>query len=78
MKSYNFTEIEVKINQQPYSRVDETNQLLQLHKASIRNSSGLVTNFNDKFGACCCWSVVLSVTGTIIGTTIWCLVKYYG
>lgn len=78
MKSYNLTEIEIKINQQPYSKVDETNQLLELHKSSIRNSTGLATDYNDKFCACCCWTVVLGVTGTIIGATIWCLVKYYG
>ena len=78
MNSYKVAHIEIKINPSSNSNLSENDQLLQLHRSSVRNYSGLPTNFNDNLGACCCWSVILGVCGTIIGATIWCLVKYYG
>ncbi len=76
MNNYKVQQIEIKINNSNDRGLSENNQLLELHRSSVRNFGGLPTNFNDNLGACCCWSVVISVCGTIIGATIWCLVKY--
>ena len=76
MNSYQAKQIEIKINKSLFTNnYDETNQLIQLHQASIRNSA--IANTNDKMSACCYWSVVLGVSSSIVGATIWCLIHYY-
>ena len=76
MNSYNTTQIEITINKPSENTTcDETNQLIQLHRASIRNNE--IHNSNDKLGACCYWSVVLGISSSIIGATIWSLINYY-
>jgi hypothetical protein len=77
MKSYKVTEIEIKINNSTDLNLDENDKLLQLHRSSVRNYTGLPTNFSDNLGACCIWSVVLGISGTIICATIWSIVRYY-
>jgi hypothetical protein len=77
MKSYKSIDTSIKINP-TVSALDETNQLLIFHNGSIGNSA--ITqppNLNDRLGLCCYWSVVIGISGSIIGATIWSLVHYY-
>ena len=34
-------------------------------------------NIRDKISTGCYWSLVISISGVIIGSTLWCIIKYY-
>jgi len=48
---------------------NEQTNLLPIQHESINKIGGM--------SSCCYWSVVLGISGIIIGTTIWCLARYY-
>jgi len=65
----------VRINN--FEHPNETNKLLNNYFRAVGNSNSIHPDLNDKLCTCCYWSLIIGISGTLIGTTIWCLVKYY-
>ena len=68
----------IKINNLAQQSPNESHKLLENHFSPIGNGNSTPPNLNDKLYTCCYWSLILGIGGTLIGSTIWCLVKYYG
>jgi hypothetical protein len=34
-------------------------------------------NIRHKISNCCYWALVISISSVIIGSTLWCIIKYY-
>lgn len=67
----------IKINNLVPPQHNEKNKLLNNHLIPVGNGYSTHPDLNDKVVACCYWSLILGIGGTLIATTIWCLVKYY-
>ena len=71
-------ETNIKINNLSQQSPNENIKLLNNYLSPVGNGNSTHPDLNDKMNACCYWSLILGIRSTIIGSTIWCLVKYYG
>ena len=54
---------------------EEVEKYSILHQNNNNNKNK--NNIRDKISTGCYWSLVISISGVIIGSTLWCIIKYY-
>lgn len=71
------TTTDIKINNLDEQILDETTRILQHNISSGVNGNSMQHSLNSKVYYCCYWTMILGLSGSIIGATSWCLIHYY-